>query len=210
MWEQALTFARATGNSDLAGNIVADFAYRALWTGEPADAALILEGALTRPAHPRVRALMHLRKARAHAELGEAATCRTHMAKAEIELGCRSVEPPPAWVWWMDGADLEADGGRCQLDMGDTRAGLTRMEHGISLLQPHRDKTKSVFLAYTADAHLQRGEAAQGIVLAGQALDIAERIGATRCVDLIGRFARGIDPSRRIPGAHELISRLPA
>jgi len=30
MWEQALTFARATGNSDLAGDIVADFAYRAL------------------------------------------------------------------------------------------------------------------------------------------------------------------------------------
>ncbi|MFJ7281088.1 XRE family transcriptional regulator [Kitasatospora sp. NPDC098663] len=210
LWNLAFEHARAAGDRDMISSIIADFAYQGLWTGNAKESVRLLEGALARPMHATVRSLLHLRKARAHAALGEAASCRHHLAKSEGELARTSADEPPSWAAWMSEADVEIDGGRCLIDLGEQAPGMKRIDRGLSLLTKPRSKTYAVFQCYRAEALVHEGQVEEAAAVLSSALGTARQIGATRCIDQVAQISDRLRHHPTVNGVEELLSNVKA
>ncbi|MFF8916896.1 helix-turn-helix transcriptional regulator [Streptomyces sp. NPDC015032] len=204
-WIAGLHNAHAGHDRDMGAALLSDLAYQASWRDKPATAAGILQQALRRTTHPAASSLLHLRLARAQAALGEHRATRDSLATAERLLGTGDPGDMPAWCSWMSLADLAVDSGRCLLDLGDTTRAHTLIAEGQALLPPSRDKTRGIFLAYRAQGHLSLREPEAAATDALEALHLAERIGAPRCVQLVHELAPAFMPYRTAEGVPELL-----
>ncbi|MEU8617328.1 helix-turn-helix transcriptional regulator [Streptomyces sp. NPDC048623] len=206
-WVAGLHSAHAGGDHDMGAALLSDLAYQASWRNDPRTAASILERALTRTHHPAARSLLTLRLARAlAADNEERATIRALQA-AEKLLGTSAAEPMPAWCSWLSEADLAVDSGQCLLDLGDVRRGHQLIREGQQLLPARRDKTRGVFLTYQAKSHLDLGEPERAASAAIESLDLAQRLGAPRCVELVRGLVPQFEKFRDAAGVGDLLAR---
>ncbi|MFI9364373.1 hypothetical protein ACIG5E_25465 [Kitasatospora sp. NPDC053057] len=208
LWGAALQNAHAAGDRDHGAGVLSDFAYQSNWLGEPKVSVDQLGYALSGTQHPTARSLLLLRRARAHAALGEGAACYRDLSAAEVALGSRSVDPAPSWCAWMGSADLAVDSGQCLLDLGRTKEAHARIVEGMALLPGARDKTRGVFLTYQAKGYLQSDEVEQALAVTGESLDLATRIGAPRCVALVRELAPALKRYRQVDGVQDFLDRL--
>ncbi|MFE1190013.1 XRE family transcriptional regulator [[Kitasatospora] papulosa] len=204
-WIAGLHSAHASGDRDMGAALLSDLAYQASWRNHPRTAARILERALTRTRHPAARSLLHLRLARALAPQGERRATLRALSAAEHLLCVPAPDPVPSWCSWLSEADLAVDSGRCLLDLGDTTQAHSLIADGQALLPASRDKTRGVFLAYRAQGYLSRREPEAAAADALEALRLAERIGAPRCVQLVRDLTPGFASYQTAAGVPELL-----
>ncbi|MEU5239786.1 XRE family transcriptional regulator [Streptomyces lydicus] len=204
-WIAGLHNAHASDDRDMGAALLSDLAYQASWRDDPATAAGILKKALGRTTHPAASSLLHLRLARAQAALGERRSTLHSLGTAERLLGTGDNGDIPTWCSWMSPADLAVDSGRCLLDLGDTIQAHSLIAEGQALLPSSRDKTRGIFLAYRAQGHLSRREPEAAAADALEALHLAERIGAPRCVQLVRDLLPAFAPYRQAEGVSELL-----
>ncbi|MFE4356061.1 XRE family transcriptional regulator [Kitasatospora sp. NPDC056800] len=210
LWEAALQSANAAGDRDHGAGVLSDFAYQATWLGEAGVSVGQLGHALSGVSHPTARSLLLLRRARAHAALGDRAACYRDLSDAESALAVGAADPAPGWCAWMGPADLAVDSGQCLLDLGRPDEARARIAEGMALLPRARDKTRGVFLTYQARGYLEAKEVEQAVSVTGESLDLATRIGAPRCVALVRELAPAFEPYRRVDGVPEFLERLRA
>ncbi|MEV5510044.1 helix-turn-helix transcriptional regulator [Streptomyces orinoci] len=208
LWGAALQSAHVAGNRDHGAGVLSDFAYQSNWLGEPKVSVDQLGYALSGTQHPTARSLLFLRRARAHAALGERTACYRDLSQAEAALGVEATEPAPGWCAWMSPADLAVDSGQCLLDLGRTDEARARITEGMTLLPRARDKTRGIFLTYQAKGYLKSNDVEQALDVTGESLDLATRIGAPRCVALVRELAPAFKPYRRVDGVAEFMERL--
>ena len=204
-WIAGLHNAHASNDRDMGAALLSDLAYQTSWRDDPTTAAGILTKALSRTTHPAASSLLHLRLARAQAALGERSATLRSLNAAERLLNAGDTDDTPAWCSWMSTADLAVDSGRCLLDLGDTTQAHRLIAEGQALLPASRDKTRGVFLAYRAQGHLSRREPEAAAADALEALRLAKRIGAPRCVQLVRDLAPAFTPYRTAQGVPELL-----
>ncbi|OEJ22239.1 transcriptional regulator [Streptomyces agglomeratus] len=209
-WIAGLHNAHAGDDWDMGAALLSDLAYQASWRDDPATAAGILTKALRRTTHPAATSLLHLRLARAQAALGERRATLQALNAAERLLGTGDAGDVPAWCSWMSTADLAVDSGRCLLDLGDTTQAHSLIAEGQALLPASRDKTRGIFLAYQAQGHLSRREPEAAAADALEALHLAERIGAPRCVKLVRDLIPRFEAHPTAQGVPELMARAAA
>lgn len=208
LWEGALHAAHTAGNTDLGSSVLADFAYQAIWLRDPRTAISLLDRTLTRTTHPRARALLHVRKARAHAINGDERLCYRSLYTCEQLLDASSPDPVPTWCSWMSPADYLIDAGRCMLDFGDLRSGVSHIENGLANLQEPRAKTGAIFQTYQAEALARTGEPEHAATILAASLDTAQRIGATRVTDLARQAAPALHAYRGLKPVSTVLARL--
>ncbi|MFD5029577.1 hypothetical protein ACFWM0_03975 [Streptomyces sp. NPDC058405] len=80
----------------------------------------------------------------------------------------------------------------------------------MGLLPRARDKTRGIFLTYEARSLLRSREVEQALAVTTESLDLAERIGAGRCVTLVRELASAFTPYRQVAGVPEFMERLKA
>lgn len=209
-WIAGLHSAHAGGDRDMGAALLGDLAYQASWQNDPQTAAGILERALSRTRHPAAQSLLQLRLARALAAQGERRGTLRALTAAEHFLGKSSREPVPAWCSWLSEADLAVDSGQSLLDLGDTRRAHQLIREGQDLLPPSRNKTRGVFLTYQAKSHLDLGETELAAAAALDSLDLAQRIGAPRCVQLVRDLIPHFEAHPTAQGVPELLARAAA
>ncbi|NEB42401.1 helix-turn-helix transcriptional regulator [Streptomyces sp. SID14515] len=204
-WAASLDASRRAGDTDRGAGILADISYQSIWLGQAGLAVNILDLALRRAQDPTARSLLHLRRARALAMGGDARACRRALDAAEHALDTART-PPPAWCSWYSTADIAVDSGRCLIDLGETGPALAQITQGVADLPGARDKTRSVFLAYEAEALLRQGEIDHSAASAHEALVLAKKIGASRCIRQISDFAPGFEAHRQVQGVQQLLN----
>ncbi|UIX34277.1 helix-turn-helix domain-containing protein [Streptomyces sp. GQFP] len=209
-WIAGLHSAHTGGDRDMGAALLGDLAYQASWRDDPRTAAGILERALSGTRHPAARSLLHLRLARALAAQGEQRATLRALTAAERLLDASSGEPVPAWCAWMSSADLAVDSGQALLDLGDTHRAHQLIREGRKLLPPSRDKTRGVFRAYEARSHLDLGEPERAASAALEALQVAQRIGAPRCVSLVRDLVPAFEAYPHAEGVRELLDQVAA
>ncbi|MFE5094626.1 XRE family transcriptional regulator [Streptomyces sp. NPDC056638] len=205
-WIAGLHSAHASGDHDMGAALLGDLAYQASWRKDSRTAAGILEHALARTEHPAARSLLNLRLARAHAAQGERRSTLRALNAAEHLLATASGRPMPAWCAWLSEADLAVDSGQALLDLGDTARAHQLIGEGQGLLPTSRDKTRGVFMAYRADSHLGLDEPELAAAAAREALALAQRIGAPRCVQLVMDLLPQFQPYAGAEGVPELLA----
>ncbi|KUO00037.1 helix-turn-helix transcriptional regulator [Streptomyces caeruleatus] len=208
LWTAALSNAHTARDRDQGAGVLADFAYQAIWLGKPESAVGPLSQALIHTRHPMARSLLHLRRARAHAAMGNAGACHDDLKAAEETLLTDTRDPAPSWCRWMSTADLAVDSGQCMLDLGQTEQARARIDEGLLLLPGSRDKTRGVFRTYEARSLLQAREVEQALVVSNESLNVARRIGAHRCVALVRDLAPAFRPYKLVDGVPEFLERL--
>ncbi|MBO1415608.1 helix-turn-helix transcriptional regulator [Streptomyces sp. FH025] len=208
LWGAALQSAHAAGDRDHGAGVLSDFAYQSNWLGEPKVSVDQLGYALSGTQHPTARSLLFLRRARAHAALGDRTACYRDLSEAEAALNLEPTDPAPGWCAWMGPADLAVDSGQCLLDLGRTDEAHARISEGMALLPRARDKTRGIFLTYQAKGYLQSNDVEQALAVTRESLDLAARIGAPRCVALVRDLAPAFTPYRRVDGVQELLERV--
>ncbi|MBZ3906542.1 helix-turn-helix transcriptional regulator [Streptomyces griseiscabiei] len=209
-WIAGLHSAHTGGDRDMGAALLGDLAYQASWRDDPRTAAGILERALSGTRHPAAQSLLQLRLARALAAQGERRATLRALTAAEHLLDASSQEPVPAWCVWMSSADLAVDSGQALLDLGDTRRAHQLISEGRKLLPPSRDKTRGVFRAYEARSHLNLREPERAATAAMEALQVAQRIGAPRCVDLVRDLIPAFEAYSHAQGVGELLDQVAA
>ncbi|MEU3298846.1 MULTISPECIES: XRE family transcriptional regulator [unclassified Streptomyces] len=198
-WQAAVHAAHQAGDRDLAAVALSDLAYQATWLSRPADAIQVLEHARSRTRSPAARSLLDVRRARACAVLQDHQATQQALTSAETELNRSFSRSTPPVVSWMSMADVNADAGRCWLDLGDPGRADTAIGAGLDELDPRRSRTKAVFLTYRAEGALHNRDAAAAAADARFALDTALDSGAARCVDLVSALIRRLDDRTEQP-----------
>ncbi|MFE5039308.1 hypothetical protein [Streptomyces sp. NPDC056683] len=105
----------------------------------------------------------------------------------------------------MSEADLAVDTGQALLDLGDTRRAHQLITEGERLLPAARDKTRGVFLTYQAASYLDQREPEPAAVAASEALLLARRIGAPRCIKLVDDLIPRFQPFTHAQNVPELL-----
>ncbi|WP_327722158.1 XRE family transcriptional regulator [Streptomyces sp. NBC_00490] len=205
-WIAGLHSAHTGGDRDMGAALLGDLAYQASWRDDPPTAAGILERALSGTRHPAAQSLLQLRLARALAAQGERRATLRALGAAEHLLDVSSRDPVPAWCAWMSQADLAVDSGQALLDLGDTRRAHELIRQGQNLLPTSRAKTHGVFLTYQARSHLNLEEPEPAAAAALEALQVAHRIGAPRCVELVQGLIPRFEAHAGVEGVPELLA----
>lgn len=198
-WRTALHAAHTANDRDQGAGVLSDLAYAATWLNEPRIAVEILEYAATRTHAPAARSLLDLRRGRALAAFGDHHATSRALISAERHLDRARPGSTPAWVSWMSPADLAVDAGRCWLDLDRTRRADTALAEGLRLLDPARERTRSVVLAYRAEGALARRDLDAAAADAREAFDTAQGTQATRCISLVSTTLDGFSRHRSHP-----------
>ncbi|MFB7293612.1 hypothetical protein [Actinacidiphila glaucinigra] len=146
-----------------------------------------------------------MRLGRTLAAQGERQAAIRSLNAAEKLLDASSGQERPAWCSWLSEADLAVDSGQCLLDLGDTARAHHLIGEGQALLPAARDKTRGIFLAYRAESHLNLKEPELAAVAARESLELARRIGAPRCVQLVQDLVPTFHGYREAEGVPELL-----
>lgn len=86
------------------------------------------------------------------------------------------------------------------IEPGEPGPARLQIAQGVALLPTARDKTRAVFLTYAAGCLLRQGEIDQGAATAYQALHLAQRTGASRCIGQIRNLAPVFRKHPRVEG----------
>ncbi|MFD4605331.1 hypothetical protein ACFWPQ_45845 [Streptomyces sp. NPDC058464] len=103
-------------------------------------------------------------------------------------------------------ADLAVDSGQALLDLGDPRRAHQLITEGEQFLPASRDKTRGVFLTYRAASYLDQKEPEPAAAAALEALLLARRIGAPRCISLVDNLLPRFQPYTQTQGVPELLT----
>ncbi|MFJ8086272.1 XRE family transcriptional regulator [Streptomyces sp. NPDC096205] len=195
-WLAARHASHAAADRDLGAGILSDLAYLATWLNLPATAIPLLETAQSHTRSPAARALLQLRRAGALAASGDTHATHRALLAAEKDLNRARPATTPAWASWMSPADLEVDSGRCWLALGQPRRAEQALTHGVALLSPSRERTRSLALAYRAETALARRDLETAAHDARTALDTALATDASRCIRLVQQSVQRITRHR--------------
>ncbi|KAB2588181.1 helix-turn-helix domain-containing protein [Streptomyces arboris] len=209
-WIGGLHSTHELGDIDAGAGLLSDLAYQASWRSRPNTAADLLRRALSRARHPVAQSLLQLRLARALAVLGDRQGTLRALAAADKLLSMPAADPAPSFCSWHSTADLAVDTGQALLDLGDTRTAHHLIREGQAKLPAARIKTYGVFTAYRARSYLQLREPEKAAAAATEALDLALRIGAPRCVTLVRDLTPAFEAFPTAQGVPELLARTAA
>jgi transcriptional regulator with XRE-family HTH domain len=179
-----LQAAADAGDRPLAGHILGCASHAALGLGDPREAVLLArtayEGA-RRCASAGGRALLLHRVALAAARCGERRAA--HRALADADRAAERLDPhrEPAWLYWLDGAELAAMTGRCLVALGRPLRGVPLLAAGV---RPGRSavapRTAALYAGWLVRAYLDLGEVEQACATAETVLIDAVRLGSAR------------------------------
>lgn len=209
-WIGGLHSTHELGDIDAGAGLLSDLAYQASWRSRPHTAADLLRRALSRARHPAAQSLLQLRLARAVAALGDRTGTLRALTAAEELASVPAADPVPGFCSWYSTADLAVDSGQALLDLGDTRRAHQLIREGQAELPAARIKTYGVFQTYQARSYLELGEPEQAAAAATEALDLALRIGAPRCVELVRELSPRFEKFPTAEGVPELLARAAA
>ncbi|WP_175607749.1 helix-turn-helix transcriptional regulator [Peterkaempfera bronchialis] len=156
--------------------ILAGLSLHAVLAGHPADALAAADAAAraTPGGGPRrVRALLAVRRARAHALLREEAACRRSLADAEQLLDAAADEETPSWLYYFDGAELAAQSGTALLDLGMPDHARTLLDRALADQDPSCVRDRALYAIRAATAHLLVGDTDRARALTQEAERLA-------------------------------------
>ena len=140
---------------------------------------------------PRVAALFDLRRARALAQLGDAARVLEALDRAWVALAGSLTEQDPSWTWWLDDAELAWHRRMVHVELGEWGPAveqLTESAQGRTNARRRastRTRARYNDLAHLLEAlaHTRLWEQAEPVMI--DVLDQAAEVGSARTTNLL-------------------------
>jgi transcriptional regulator with XRE-family HTH domain len=208
LYAMSLTAAREANDPALTGNAQAFIGYQRLALGRCAvDDLTAACDAASAGTTPVVRALLHLRRAWAHANEGDGAAAEKHLDLAQAALHEPASSPEPDWVYWVDDLEHEIMTGRCWAVL---RRPIRAIEALRSVMRRYDDthaRDKALYASFLADALFDANEVDEACAVTERAMDLSAGVASVRPQQRLLAVVRRIDPAVDGPRARDLHSR---
>lgn len=198
---QALRIADTSGDRLLAASILDAMSHQATFLGRFRDAANLARAAAqgsSARGSQTLAAHFHVMEARALARTGDAPACERAMSAAVREYERRNPQRDPEWFQYFDEAELAAELGHCNRDLGRPVDASTYAARSVGL---NGEAARSDFFAtmVLADAYLDQGDVDQACEVALRALQVGEQLKSARCTAYVDEFRQRLSPLGDVP-----------
>lgn len=198
----ALHAAHSAGDRSLGANVLGFMSCQAKDLERYPEAVRLAEAA--KVGYPgtstRVRAILCLRVAEAHAQTGDVDRCRTAIDDGYEALRKTPADSgEPAWSYWLDEAQVNAQAGYCYARLGDWARAQSHLLAALRLQEDSYGREGALRRALLATVNARKGDPERACETAGKAMDIlAEDVDSARCLVHIRRVRSALDPYRKI------------
>ncbi|UWE09675.1 hypothetical protein [Actinacidiphila bryophytorum] len=142
---------------------------------------------------PQVRALAASRLARAHAAAGAEGAFRRAAAEAERQLATAGAQEGPAWLYWLDAAELAAQQGLGLLALGLAEEAAPLLDGALAALDPSFLRDRSLYAARAAQAHARAGDREGALALGREAARLSKQCGSPRLAAALDELKETLD-----------------
>ena len=188
---QALRLAEASGNRLLAASILDAMSHQATFLGRFSEAVNLARSArlgVAQKTSPILIAHFYMMEARALARLGHVSECDKALAAAMTEFDRRVPGEGPAWIQYFDDAEMAAELGHCNRDLGRARAASDYASQSVRASDGSYLRSDFFATMVLADSYLDQGEEEEACRVALDALQIGEQISSARCRTYVQEF----------------------
>ncbi|MDQ1292845.1 MAG: hypothetical protein QG608_726, partial [Actinomycetota bacterium] len=208
-WTAALHVAHAASDRAVGANVLGFMSCQAKDLGRVREAVVLAESA--RSGHPtasgRVRAILDLRAAEAHAADGDPIACRHAVDSAFERLGDPPSPTDPDWAYWMDLPQAHGQAGSCFLRLGHWN---TARRHLRASLREQgnvpRETALRQLLLSTVCVRKPRPDLDQALDLGNRALNtLTGQVTSARATALAAALARHLAPYCRTSAVHTFV-----
>lgn len=172
-WVAALHSAHAGGDRLLGANVLKNLSLQCIDVARPLEASRLAEAAVQAAGRVggRIGAMLHLRKARAHAALGDQVACLREISVAEADFDqTRSQEPD--WAYYFDEAEFQAQIGCCYIDLGHLLSADGWLSQALAIHPVEKLRDRTTYLLRRAGVQIDLGDIDAGCALAAQAVPL--------------------------------------
>lgn len=201
LYEESRSVALEAGNDALAGNALAFLAYQQIGNNPQeavriATASCEISGdALT----GSVGALLHERRAWAHAVTGNASETQRALAMAEEALTLASRGPQPDWSTWVDASELQIMAGRCWTELKRPLRAVPVLQTVLTKFDDAYARDKALYSSWLAESYLNAGEIEEAANVAARVLDLSAGVASVRPRRQIAGVLTVLEKHRDIP-----------
>ncbi|MGW0901384.1 tetratricopeptide repeat protein, partial [Streptomyces goshikiensis] len=171
-FSEALQLAREIDDHPFMANVLASMSLQATYQDKPADALALVSAAQDQAragTTPRVRAMLAMREAFAHATLGDRKATHTAISEAHSQFE-RIHEGDPAWVTYFDEPKLIVDTGIAHGRLGEAAIAEPLIADALAREDPANQRGRAFHAFWLARTQLQRGKLDQACHTAMAAL----------------------------------------
>jgi hypothetical protein len=208
-WVTAMHAAQVGGDRLLGANVLKNMALQCIDHSRPAEAIELASAAVRTGAGAtgRVGAMLHMRKARAHAALGDQVACMRELGVAEAAFGHAKAQDP-AWAVYFDEAEFSAQVGCCYVDLGHLPSADRWLDQALRAHPADKVRDRATYLLLRSGVLLDLGELEAGCALAAEAMPLLAVTRSRRNVHRAGEVRRRLRRHTAMPTAHDLDQRL--
>lgn len=202
-YASALTAANASEDPGLIGNTYAFMAYACADVDLAEASCEAADGSVT----PRVRALLHERRAWAHARSGDADRADRGLASAAEAINTTTDDSEPDWVFWVDEVEVSIMTGRCWTELRRPDRAVPVLEWALSRYDDTHARDKALYLTWLAQAHIDGGHIEQAAATVDRAIDLTAGVGSVRPGERVGTVLRSLRPHTSVPAVADEFER---
>jgi len=210
-WVAALHAAHAAADRVLGANILKSMSLQCYDFARPQEALALARCAFAgaRGASPRVAAMLALREARAHAAIGDTASCEELLTQADEMFGrATAADDDPAWLGYFDESEFNAQVGTCYLDLQQPRKADTYFSRTLRLAPATKVRDRATYVIRRASAQAQLGNADQAAALITDAVPLIREAPSERNVRRIFRARERLPFPKTDPRGRDLDEKL--
>jgi tetratricopeptide (TPR) repeat protein len=188
---QALGLADAADDRLLAATILDAMSHQATFLGNFNEAANMARAARLGSAGvitPILSAHFYAMEARALARLGQASSCDRALTAAVKEFARHTPGEGPGWIQYFDEAELAAELGHCNRDLGRAAPATTYAAQAIGTASGQYLRSDFFATMVLADSYFDQGEVEQACDVALRAIRIGEQLKSARCHSYVDEF----------------------
>jgi tetratricopeptide (TPR) repeat protein len=204
-WVSALHAAHAAGDRAVGANTLKTMSLQCLDFDRPRDALDLADAAVagTRGSSGRTGSMLEMRRARAHAALGDMPACTRALVSAERAFA-RVRPDEPSWASYFDDAEYHAQIGSCYIDLGMLPAADRWLGRALELHPASRARDRATYLLRRAAVQIDMGNLDHGITLGREAVPILASSRSRRNVRRADEVRRRLRRSTKDRAALEL------
>lgn len=209
----AVRAAASSGNDTVGATALAFWANLRYASGDSRGALDLVNGALVsarKISSPRVLAMLHARRARAHSKAGEAVDAyqAVDAALAAYDRAGPASDDLPA-IYWMTAGELHQVAASAALSLGEPRRALDYFDAALSQDDPYDLNTEargtSIYLARKVEAYLALGDIDAALETAYQVLDQMSGVDSVRASNTLAGLNAELRNHQHIRAVQEFL-----
>ncbi|WP_158682389.1 hypothetical protein [Nocardia cyriacigeorgica] len=213
-WVAALRTAHTAGDRALAANVLGFMSCQAKDIGQPREAAMLADTAISGypGASTRVSAILQLRAAEAHAVDGSPTDTRRAIDAAFTHLDSPA-EGAPDWSYWLDETHAHGQAGYCYLRLGEHGAARHHLRAALRNSNGNDSREGALRYALLATTYARQPDPDIDHALhhADHAVDLlTDQVTSTRVTGHLTTLLSDLTPYRHRPGVRQLSDRVRA